>query len=231
MWLTLSGEFLSDEGASCWFPPFTFLFFLATAPPPPFSPPALAGELFCWNSFSWAAQMRKTKDEWAEVHVARTPWPQERNLLCLSLLLNEIILLEILRALSSCGCQELSSPFISLGTPLRLSDLEPLENFARLTKSGDLHLQWGEARMYNPIFVTTKGLFKGSGFKYWLECVATAFKILSYNCHAGFACSKDYWANFTKVLLNCLWKTIMMNMHLTSKHTFPCITEWQHWVW
>lgn len=42
--LTLSGEFLPGEGASSWLDPFTFLFFLA---PPPFSPPTLAGELFC----------------------------------------------------------------------------------------------------------------------------------------------------------------------------------------
>lgn len=65
-WLTLSGEFLSVEDASCWLCPFTFLFFLAPAPPPPpppppppLSPPTLTGELFCWNSFSWAAHKKK----------------------------------------------------------------------------------------------------------------------------------------------------------------------------
>lgn len=62
-WLTLSGEFLPVEDASCWFSPFTFLFFLAPAPPPPpppppFSTPTLVGELFCWNSFSWSAHKK-----------------------------------------------------------------------------------------------------------------------------------------------------------------------------
>lgn len=54
--LTLSGELLSVDVASCWLGPFTFLFFLAPAPPVTFSPPTPRGELFCWNSFSWSAQ-------------------------------------------------------------------------------------------------------------------------------------------------------------------------------
>ena len=48
---TLYGVLLSDEGASVWFPPLTFLFFLAPTPPPPVCspppPPPLTGELFC----------------------------------------------------------------------------------------------------------------------------------------------------------------------------------------
>lgn len=174
-WLTLIGEFLSVEGASSWLGPFTFLFFLAPAPlpppPPPFSPPTLAGELFCWNSFSWAAHEKKGNNRCMIRNASSFSWLTERK---------PSVLQDPESFLSLLWIQQWASrivPNYQPNTDIVQSQISPI------TELRDVKFVWDEGKdALLPFSYITP--LRRSCFNCWLECIATANKIMTitYTC-------------------------------------------------